>query len=243
MKKHLFLGENGASFLGSSHVFGDEHSGMFLKLIELLSMYDPMLAAHTNGIKEAQNQNKRLQFHYLSPSSQNEFINLCSREVQNKILDEVRDAKYFSIIVDATPDVSHHEQIILVVRYVQLLKSETSDTVTDFCINERFLQFDSFNLKTGEALANCILSLLDRLNLDFKMCVGQAYDNGANMSGKAKGVQARLKELNPGCLFSACGCHSLNLVGVRSVQCCPDVITFFGMIERLYVLFSCSPAR
>ena len=63
------------------------------------------------------------------------------------------------------------------------------------------------------------------------------------MSGKAKGVQARLKELNPGCLFSACGCHSLNLVGVHSVQCCPDVITFFGVTERLYVLFSCSPAR
>ena len=77
----------------------------------------------------------------------------------------MRDAKYFSIIVDATPDVSHHEQIIFVVRYVQLLMSETSDTVTDFCINERFLQFDSFNLKTGEALANRILSLLDRLNL------------------------------------------------------------------------------
>ena len=88
---------------------------MFLKLIELLSKYDPVLAAHTNGIK-AQNQNKRLQFHYLSPSSQNEFINLCGREVQNKILDEVRDANYFSIIVDATPDVSHHEQIILAVR-------------------------------------------------------------------------------------------------------------------------------
>ena len=89
---------------------------MFLKLIELLSKYDPVLAAHTNGIKEAQNQKR-----FVSPSSQNEFINLCGREVQNKILDEVRDAKYFSIIVDATPDVSHHEQIILVLRYVQLL--------------------------------------------------------------------------------------------------------------------------
>ena len=48
----LFLGENGASFLGSSHVFAGEHSGMFLKLIELLSEYDPVLAAHTNGSKE-----------------------------------------------------------------------------------------------------------------------------------------------------------------------------------------------
>ena len=127
-----------------------------------------------------------LSINYLSPSSQNEFINLCGREVRNKILDEVRDAKYFSIIVDATPNVSQHEQIILVVRYVQLLKSETSDKVTDFCINERFLQIDSFNLKTGEALANRILSLLGRLDFDFKMCVGQAYDNGANMSAKAK---------------------------------------------------------
>ena len=60
---------------------------LFSKLIELLSKYDPVLAAHTNGIKEAQNQNKRLQFHYLSPSLQNEFINLCGREVQNKILE------------------------------------------------------------------------------------------------------------------------------------------------------------
>lgn len=68
-------------------------------------------------------------------------------------------------------------------------------------------------------------------------CRGQGFDNGANMSGKVKGVQAEIKKINPLATYSPCASHSLNLVGVQAAESCPDVSTFFGCLNRLYSLF------
>ena len=74
-------------------------------------------------------------------------------------------------------------------------------------------------------------------------CVGQGYDNASNMSGRYKGVQALMKDANPKCIYSPCGCHSLNLCGADSAVCCNEAITFFGTIQTVYNLFSSSPQR
>lgn len=50
-----------------------------------------------------------MQVHYLFPDSQNEFIKCCSDHVTQAILKEREDAKYYSIILDATPDSFHRE--------------------------------------------------------------------------------------------------------------------------------------
>lgn len=47
----------------------------------------------------------------------------------------------------------------------------------------------------GESLSSLILKRLEELNIPFEDCRGQSYDNGANMKGKNKGVQARLLQL------------------------------------------------
>ena len=44
-------------------------------------------------------------------------------------------------------------------------------------------------------------------------------------------------------MYSPCACHSLNLCGSNAAQCCSEVITFFGMVQKLYVFFSASPQR
>ena len=63
------------------------------------------------------------------------------------------------------------------------------------------------------------------------------------MAGKYNGVQAVLTRQNSNCIFSSCGNHSLNLVGVDCVESCREAITYFGTIQQLYNLFSCSPRR
>ena len=72
---------------------------------------------------------------------------------------------------------------------------------------------------------------------------GQCYDNGANMAGKYKGVQAQILELNNYALFTPCAAHSLNLVGANAAECCPTVTTFFGTVQKLYTFMSGSPQR
>ena len=82
-----------------------------------------------------------------------------------------------------------------------------------------------------------ILKFLSDSHIPFEDCRGQGYDNGSNMSGEYNGVQSNLKRKNPLCLFSPCGCHSLNLCGSDAAACCKEVVTFLGWY-RQYIIFA-----
>lgn len=99
----LFLGERGLALRGDSHLIGECNNGNFLGILELIGRYDPVLFEHLEKVKTSQRAHQRLQVHYLSPEIQNEFIGLCAHHVVSVILKEREKAKYYSIIVDATP--------------------------------------------------------------------------------------------------------------------------------------------
>ena len=61
---------------------------------------------------------------YLSPTIQNELIEVLGKKVKHLILEEIKAAKYFSILLDSTPDVSHIDQMALIVIYVKVDSSE-----------------------------------------------------------------------------------------------------------------------
>ena len=110
-------------------------------------------------------------------------------------------------------------------------------------ILERFLLFDNFTKKTGKDIASCVLKNFKYLNLEFQNCIGQAYDNGARMTGIYKGVQALLQEVNSSFLFSPCGNHTLNLVSCDCAESCKEAITYFKTIQEMYNFCSSSPQR
>ena len=90
--------------------------------------------------------------------------------------------------------------------------------------------------KTGEQIAGLILDFCEENNLDISMCREQGYDNASNMKGDIKGAQARIKEVNKRALYSPCGTHSLNLAGAHSVKSSVEMKSFFGNVEKLYML-------
>jgi hypothetical protein len=53
---------------------------------------------------------------------QNQLIDLLSCKVKSTILEMIRTSKYFSVILDCTPDASHKEQISVVLRYVRHIR-------------------------------------------------------------------------------------------------------------------------
>lgn len=232
----LLLAERGLPFRGESSKIGDTNNGNFLGILELLSKYDPLLREHVTKVRQSQEEGKGLQAHYLSPESQNDFIEACSARVTQAILEERKRSKYFGLLADATPDMSHTEQTTFVLRYV--LESET-----EFKIAERFLCFVDCNKKTGKGIANLIVEQLVKYNIPLDDCRGQGYDNGANMAGLYNGAQAIISEINPLALFSNCGAHSLNLCGANAAECCEEAITFFGMVQKTYNFFVRSPQR
>ncbi|XP_004211470.2 zinc finger MYM-type protein 1-like [Hydra vulgaris] len=234
----LFLGERGLAFRGDSHLIGDPKNGNFLGIMELIGHYDSILHDHLEKVKASQQSHKRMQTHYLSNDIQNEFIQCCADKVTDVILDEREKCKYFSMIVDATPDTAHIEQNVFILRYV------LQDKLTGkYEVKERFLEFVDCNKKAGKDIANIITSTLQKHKIPLMCCRGQGYDNGSNMKGSVKGAQARILQHYPLATYSPCACHSLNLCGPQAAECCPQVITFFGIVQKLYDIFSSSPQR
>ncbi|XP_025408958.1 zinc finger MYM-type protein 1-like [Sipha flava] len=236
----LFLAYRGLPFQGSSTKIGNVNNGNFLGILELLGRYDEITRGHLAYVKEYQNKGESMKgrTHYLSWMSQNEFISHCGDKILKHILEERTESIYYSIIADATPDVSHQEQNVLSLRYV-FRNKETKQLE----IQERFIEFLNFNEKTGESIATMLLAALDRHKIPLPDCRAQAYDNGSNMSGKIKGVQARILEKNNIAFYSPCSAHSLNLVDVNAVKINSRVKTFFGCLQSLFVSFSSSPAK
>ena len=63
------------------------------------------------------------------------------------------------------------------------------------------------------------------------------------MKGKYQGVQKRLLEINCRAFYIPCGCHNLNLVLCDVANSCVKAISFFGVLQRIYSLFSSSVKR
>ncbi|KAK2708755.1 hypothetical protein QYM36_014381, partial [Artemia franciscana] len=82
--------------------------------------------------------------HYLSKDVQSEMIKLLAVAMHAEIISLVHAAKYYSIILDWTPEVSYTEQMTVIVRFVAIMET-TSE------IQEHFLGFIPLT-ETAEAL-------------------------------------------------------------------------------------------
>jgi hypothetical protein len=96
---------------------------------------------------------------------------------------------------------------------------------------------------SAEQLTQSLLNFLKANDIDIKDCRGQSYDNASNMSGKFRGLQARIKEMNKFAHYIPCLAHSLNLVGKCAAEGCQEAVIFFGFVESLYTFFSASTYR
>ncbi|KAG6920656.1 zinc finger MYM-type containing 1 [Chelydra serpentina] len=172
---------------------------------------------------------------FLMHQTYNEFITIMTEKLRNKF-SEVKDAKYYSIIVDSTLDVNHVDQLTLILRYV----TGNGEVV------ERFLCFVPLKSHTSECLETTVLETTANLGLDIKNCRGQNFDNAANMAGKYSGLQARLNNANPSPLFISCSSHSLRLICSAAAKSCEGAtpfFLFFYFIQNMYAFFPVSTHR
>ncbi|XP_065650982.1 zinc finger MYM-type protein 1-like [Hydra vulgaris] len=223
-----FLAGRGLAFRGHNEVIGSSNNGNYLGMLELLTQFDPVLKQHIDTFANKGKGNVNC----LSKTICEELIDIMSQKVLTHIITEIKKAKYWRIIVDSTPDISHVDQLSVIFRYY-----------LNGHVYERFFCFLQIKNHDGKSLITDILDLLERYDIDITNCRGQAYDNASNMSGKYSGLQARLKERSELAFYIPCAGHSLNLVGQCCVSECINSINYFGVLQSLYSFFVASTHR
>ncbi|XP_061440730.1 zinc finger MYM-type protein 1-like [Rhineura floridana] len=190
----LFLAKQNLAFHGHKEDESSLNKGNFLEMVEMLSKYDPVLKEHLMRLKRSTCKLK-VSVSYLAPKTQNEFISAPANHVKEMLVKDIKSTKYFGIMFDSTPDISHTDQMSKVIRYVKINNRKVE-------VKEVFLGFFPLKGKKAADLSSDILKNLESDGLDIMMYSAQGYDNAATMAGIHGGVQAILKGNNKKAIFN-----------------------------------------
>ena len=170
---------------------------------------------------------------YSSPRIQNDLILCTGQWIRKQLIQEVQNAKFFSVCADEAADCSNKEQLPLVLRFVDASKS----------IREEFVDFILCDTGTsGSAIPDKILAALEGYGLNTSYLRGQAYDGAGNMAGKYRGAAAMIQTSCPKAVYVHCAAHSLNLcvVAACNIQLVKNMM---GTMVEICLFFSNSPKR
>ena len=170
---------------------------------------------------------------YTFAPTQNLFLQCAYEIMTEKIVSEIKESKYFTILADEAADSSNLEQMAFCIRFIDK-KCE---------IREEFLQFvDCSNDVSAEGLYKSIKNALSTLNLDIANCRGQGYDGASTISGSVNGVDARIRGDCNKAVYTHCFNHRLNLA-VSSTYSILSVRNTMDTIREISDLFRNSPGR
>ena len=231
----IFCGRQGIALRGHrddwKHVKDapDENPGNFLALLQFrIQSGDAILAEHLHSAHEHRNAL------YTSKTIQNELINICGTIIRGKVLEEIRRACFFSIMMDEATDAANDEQLTVSIRYVHASSRK---------IEERFLAFsECITGVSGKAIADRILQLLSNWQLSGSYLVGQTCDGAGSMAGKNKGAASRIQQIYPKAIYTHCAAHALNLCVMK---CCSiaEIRNAMDTADSIFRFFSNSPKR
>ena len=207
------LTRNGMALRGNNA----DDDGNFPQIVNLLSRHNPVMKAWRDN-------RSVLKYHttYLSPESQNKFINLLGDEVRSRISTCLKRAAFCSVMADTTPDVSHSDELSFAVRYVD----------ADSCMpKERLVRIVETRDKTGAEQAEDTVKCLKLSDIPLSAVMFQTYDSTASMSGKFNGAQQKLSEmLERKILYTKCTPHGINLVVEHGCAASPLIAKVFTVL-------------
>lgn len=110
-----YLAEHNMAFRGTSDKLYTPNNGNFLGLVQLLAKFDPIMEEHVKMAMKGD-----ISDHYCGKNIQHELIEIMALKAKSEILSKVKKSKYYSIIADCTPDISHTEQLSLTIRFADI---------------------------------------------------------------------------------------------------------------------------
>ena len=203
--------------------------GNFLELVLLLGKYDICLREHLNECIEkskahqSSGRGRGSLITLLSKTTVDSVIDAVGHFIQQSIASDVREAGMFSLQLDTTQDITGHDQCSVILRYV------------NEAVQERLVAVVRCEASTGQSFIDLISGVLQRLNLDKEMCIGNATDGASNMQGQYKGFSALMTAQSPTHVHVWCYAHVLNLVLSDTTQAVIESGSLFGLINDIAV--------
>jgi len=239
----LFIGKQNKAYRGKyegAHSLDDRNKnhGNFLELVLLIANYDSILNNHVQeSIKSSKKMMNKKGRGSLNTFLSNHFINdnIINRIgtlIQSIIVNQIKECKKFSIMIDSTQDTGVLDQLAICVRYLYKGKVE-----------ERLLSLVVFSDSSGLALFNLLCNILQSLSLSLTDVIGCSFDGAANMKGAYNGLQAHMKNSNPLIVCTHCLAHVLNLTMEDSAKKIVEAENLFGLVEQTAVFLSDSYKR
>ena len=166
---------------------------------------------------------------YSSRNSGTEFQECVAEVIQKDIRIAVQNAKFFSVLVDESTDISITKQMMVYLRIVSEEFLPKTYFLEDICID---------NPKSdASVLFDCLINCLDRHGLDIRKCVGFGSDGASVMTGRHNGVATRVKRKSPHCVSVHCMAHRLNLCSSQASRGIPFMKSFERTCSDLYYFF------
>ena len=105
------LASRGLALRGRDEILGSPHIGNFLGVLEAISEFDPFLAQH---LAKYGNQGRGNVSYIFHPQYVMNLWFLLLTKILSEIVAQIKTAKYYSVSVDSTPDVSHCDQLTVI---------------------------------------------------------------------------------------------------------------------------------
>ncbi|CAN6706479.1 unnamed protein product [Malus baccata var. baccata] len=159
-----FVEAVGLSFRGHDESDTSNNRGNYLELLKFLADHDEKIK---DIVLDKASRNLKL----IAPTIQKDLVHSFSIETIKSIISDMKNARFFSLLVDEARDVSIKEQMVVVLRYVD----------KNGKVIERFVGVQHVPDTTSNTLKESIDAFINFNELSFSNLRGQRYDGASNM--------------------------------------------------------------
>ncbi|KAH0694244.1 hypothetical protein KY285_021341 [Solanum tuberosum] len=166
----------GLAFRGHREDESSLNKGNFL---EILSWYAKRCDKIGELVLKKAPKNDQMTSHKI----QKDIVTACKLETIKAIMEDL-NGDYFSLLVDESCDISHKEQMAIVLRYVDRKGS----------VVERFIGIIHVHDTSALCLKEAIVNYLAQHSLSLSFIRGQCYDGASNMQGRLSGLKVLIQQ-------------------------------------------------
>jgi hypothetical protein len=171
---------------------------------------------------------------HFSEKSFRGFLSAFSKTIMREQIIRIRNARFYSILVDESMDVSKSQNLIVYFKYYDL---NTSRSLTEFAALKALTRSDAQGIFDT---LNEIIKLFD-LNFEKLLCLGS--DGASVMVGSRMSLLQLLKDRNPFITNVHCINHRLALASRSLIEQIPYLVEYFQIVSDIHNFFSKSSKR